>query len=144
MVPAVAVCPGAIPRTILSTTSDQQISVLHSADDSTGSSQSGLPLAKHTEPQSIVSSMLAPQMTNLKIKSTPVQKQKPKTMEKSTPEAATGPQHVDGISPLKQSSDEKASSQAAEERVLVDYATESHELQRSSVSDREVKCCYFC
>lgn len=88
--------------------------------------------------------MLAPQMTNLKVKSTPVQKQEPKTIKESTPEATTGLQHVDGISPSKQSSDEKALSQPEEERVFVDNAAERHELQGSSVSDREVKLCYFC
>ena len=56
----------------------------------------------------------------------------------------TGLQHVDGISPSKQSSDEEALSQAAEERVFVDDATERHELQGSSIiSDREVNSAIF-
>ena len=83
-------------------------------------------------------------MDNLKIKSTPsVQKQKPETVEQSTPEAATRLQHVDGISPSKQCSDEEALSQAAEERVLLDNASERREPQGSSVTDHEVYVCYF-
>lgn len=71
MVPARdAVHPGAIPRAIISTTSDQQSlgqTVFHSADGASDSRQTGLSSATHRMPQVMVSSMLTPQMTNLKI-----------------------------------------------------------------------------
>lgn len=76
MVPVPSYCSGAIPRTIISTASDQQSlgsAVFCAAGGTTDSRQTGLPL----------SSMLTPQMTNLKISNTSVQIQKPFDVEKS-------------------------------------------------------------
>ena len=71
MVPAGdAVHPGAIPRAIISTTSDQQSlgqTVFHIVDGASDSRQTGLSSATHRMPQVMVSKMLTPQMTNLKI-----------------------------------------------------------------------------
>lgn len=71
MVPAGdAVRPGVISRAIIPTTSDQQSlgqKVFHVADGASDSRQTGLSSATHRMPQVMVSSMLTPQMTNLKI-----------------------------------------------------------------------------
>lgn len=90
MVPAGdAVCPGAIQRAIISTTSDQQSlgqTGFHIADGTSDARQTGLRPATHRMPQVMVSSMLTPQMTNLKISSalgSSVQLQKPVYVEKS-------------------------------------------------------------
>lgn len=76
MVPVPGYCSGAIPRTIISTASDQQslgTAVSCIAGGTTDSRQTGLRL----------SSTLTPQMTNLKISNTSVQIQKPVDVEKS-------------------------------------------------------------
>ena len=100
MVPAgEAVCPGAIPRAIISTTSDQQSlgkAVFHIAGATSDTRQTGLPSAIHRMPQVMVSSMLTPQMTNLKISNaSSVQLQKPVYLEKSSGKRDQGSQTVE-------------------------------------------------
>ena len=71
MVPGGIIQPGMIPRSIISTASDQQSSgkaVFHIADGrDTNARQTRLPLIAHSVPHVIVSSTLTPQMDSLNI-----------------------------------------------------------------------------
>lgn len=95
-------CPWTIPRTIISTASDQQstgMAVFSIAGGSTDSRQTGLPVATDAVPQAMVPSVLTPHMTNLKISNTPsVQIQKPVNVEKSTGKRDQSSQTAEGSS----------------------------------------------
>ena len=88
MVPVPGFYPGAIPRTIISTASDQHslgTAVFRKAAGSTDSIQTGLPSAIHGLPQVMISSTITPHMTKLKISNaSSMQLQKPVEVEEST------------------------------------------------------------
>ena len=88
MVPVPGFYPGPIPRTIISTASDQHslgTAVFRKAAGSTDSIQTGLSSVIHRMPQVMISSTITPQMTKLKISNaSSMQLQKPVEVEEST------------------------------------------------------------
>ena len=87
MVPSGIVAPGVVPRTIITTASDQQFlgnAVFHIADGRTAARHAGLPLVAQSVPHVIVSSTLTPQMNNLNISNAAAtHSHKPVYLEKS-------------------------------------------------------------
>jgi len=88
VVPGGIVTPGAMPRAIITTPSDQQFlgkAVFHIADGRTTARHAGLPLVAQSVPHVMVSSTLTPQMNNLNISNAAsAHSQKPVYLEKST------------------------------------------------------------
>ena len=87
MVPGGIVAPGVVPRTIITTASNQQFlgnAVFHIADGHTAARHAGLPLVAQSVPHVIVSSTLTPQMNNLNISNAATtHSHKPVYLEKS-------------------------------------------------------------